>query len=168
MIKEYMSSMGMNRRQFLSMGMKGTTPFVRPPWALDEDLFQAACTRCGDCLEVCPEDILIREGREGYPFVDFNRGACTFCRRCVDVCSTTALNQSPNHLPWQIKANVNSNCLAAGQVICTTCAEQCEAGAIRFKPLVGKVAEPSISGSTCTGCGACVALCPSQAVEVHL
>jgi len=155
----------LNRRQFLNFNRNNKTHLVRPPWALDEINFQDSCTRCGDCITVCPEKILIREGVNGYPIVDFKRGECSFCGDCVESCPSAALTRS-QPLAWEIKAVVNDVCLAAQQVICTTCGEQCEARAIRFRPVIGAVAQPEINLDACSGCGACVAPCPTQAIEV--
>lgn len=164
-IEGTMFSAAVNRRQFLSLKNKSSP--VRPPWSVDELLFQDACTRCSDCITACPENILIREGVNGYPIVDFKRGECTFCGDCAKACPTTALNDPESSLTaWVIKAQVGDGCLAKQQVICTTCAEQCEARAIRFTPLVGAVAQPDINNDACTGCGACIAPCPTQAIEV--
>lgn len=152
-----------SRRQFLKFNSKHKALPVRPPWSIEEHAFQDACTRCGDCLSACPENILIREGVNGYPVVDFKRGECTFCGDCVTACPTTALSSAD---AWTLKAVFGETCLPKQQVICTTCAEQCEARAIVFSPVVGAVAQPEINLAACTGCGACVAPCPTQAIEV--
>ena len=34
--------------------------FFRPPGALDEVPFIAACTRCGDCFDVCPVKAIVK------------------------------------------------------------------------------------------------------------
>jgi ferredoxin-type protein NapF len=162
-----MTSINLKRRQFFSISRKNAFPPLRPPWALDETLFQEACSRCGDCLTTCPEGILQHEGPNGYPFIDFKSGECTFCAQCVDACPTRALSPSQTS-PWPAKAYIESHCLALQGVICTTCAEQCEAEAIYFRPSLGKVAEPELNTDTCTACGACVAPCPTQAIEVRL
>jgi len=161
-----MSAADLHRRGFLKLSPDTRMHPIRPPWALGEDAFQHACTRCGDCIETCPEKILIREGVNGYPRIDFKRGECTFCSDCVKACPTTALHRT-QALAWMIKAHVGDACLAAQQVICTTCAEQCEAGAIHFIPLAGAVSQPQINTHACTGCGACIAPCPTQAIEVY-
>ena len=160
-----MFSSNLNRRQFLSMGRNRKTHPVRPPWAIEEDAFQKACTRCGDCISSCPEKILIREGLNGYPKIDFSKGECTFCSNCVQGCPTTALNRSQSPA-WLIKAQVTDSCLAAQQVLCMSCADQCDVRAIRFTPVAGVVSQPEINSADCTGCGACVAACPVQSIEV--
>lgn len=160
-----MSPTDIKRRQFLGIGRNKKSAPVRPPWAMDEALFLAACSRCGDCLKACPESILIKENAEGYPIVDFRIGECTFCGDCATICPTTALDQSlPD--PWALKAHISGRCLPMQQVICTTCAEQCEEKAITFLPRAGVVSQPTLNTDACTGCGACVAPCPAQAVEV--
>jgi len=162
-----MSSFNRERRQLFNITRKSGVPPLRPPWALDEALFQDACTRCGDCLASCPENILQHEGVNGYPMVNFSLGECTFCECCVDICPTSALNTS-HQQPWSAKAHIESKCLAHKEVICTTCAEQCEAEAIRFVPTLGEISKPELNIDACTACGACVAPCPTQAIEVRL
>ena len=161
-----LSMFDVKRRQFFKGSWENKDTPLRPPWSLVENLFQGACTQCGDCLTTCPEHILLRESPNGYPIVDFKLGECTFCKKCVDVCPTTALDKL-QALPWSAKGNIQGTCLTKQAVICTTCAEQCELDAIRFKPQIGKVAQPDIDVDVCTGCGACVATCPSQAIGVY-
>lgn len=158
---------GRSRRQFLGMGRNNKSVPVRPPWAMDESLFLDACSRCGDCLKACPESILITEGPEGYPVVDFSLGECTFCGDCVNICPTNALSRSLPY-PWMVKAQISDRCLPMQQVICTTCGEQCDAKAITFSPQIGAVSQPELNRDVCSGCGACVAPCPVQAIEVSL
>ncbi|MDQ6969712.1 MAG: hypothetical protein Q9M16_04305, partial [Mariprofundus sp.] len=57
----------------------------------------------------------------------------------------------PRSSVWVLKAHIGEACLAKQQVICTTCSEQCEAGAIRFERLIGSVAQPEINLHACTG-----------------
>jgi ferredoxin-type protein NapF len=52
---------------------------------LNESTFVDGCSQCGDCLNVCPENI-IKKGDGGFPEVDFLQGECTFCQKCVESC----------------------------------------------------------------------------------
>ncbi len=155
----------MTRRHFISLGKLEPYAPIRPPWSFSEDQFVMQCTQCGDCITACPENILLRSNLSRYPKIDFSLGECTFCHACVDVCPTQALDK---HLtkPWRMKVTVGEACLAKKQVICVTCREQCEARAIRFIAIAGRISLPEITMDACTGCGACVAPCPAQALEV--
>ncbi|MDQ6964370.1 MAG: ferredoxin-type protein NapF [Mariprofundales bacterium] len=156
----------MTRRQlFTSLGRGGSMP-LRPPWSLAEEQFQDECTRCGDCISSCPEGILQRESPNGYPVVNFTLGECTFCQQCVASCPSSALTLSTPEV-WLAKVHITKRCLTLHGVICTTCAEQCEAGAISFTPAVGAVSQPDVDLDACTACGACVAPCPAEAMEVR-
>lgn len=73
---------------------------LRPPGALEEDLFLSACIKCGQCVQVCPvEAIKLGDGDEGYamgtPYIDPRRQACDFscdATQCVLACPTGALS----------------------------------------------------------------------------
>jgi len=138
---------------------------LRPPWAIAEGGFAKTCTTCDDCIKACEEQIIVR-GSGGYPEVDFNRGACTFCGECVDACDTAALSRD-NQAPWQLQLSISDRCLARRQVVCQTCGDICDERAIRFRPALGKVAQPAVNDDLCTGCGACIAACPEQALTLQ-
>lgn len=139
---------------------------IRPPWALAEEAFVDRCTRCNDCLAACPTKILIA-GDGGYPTVDFGRGECTFCAACVAACQPQALvKHAPEAAPWALKAVVGDRCLPRQGVECRTCEDFCEAAAIRFRPRLGGSPLPDIDPERCTGCGACVAPCPTRAITL--
>lgn len=139
---------------------------IRPPWALAESHFIDACTRCNDCLKACPEAILI-SGDGSYPTVDFGRGECTFCGDCVRSCQAKALIASEDALPWSYKAVIGPGCLPHKGVECRVCGDFCDARAIRFQPRLGGSPLPEINADLCTGCGACVAACPTQAIAIQ-
>lgn len=154
-----------SRRQFLRGRFAPRHAPLRPPWALAEAAFLAACTRCGDCLRVCPQGILVEDG--GYPRVEFGKGACTFCGDCVTACKAGALQRLENQPPWRLLAIIGEGCLARRGVVCRSCGDVCPAAAIRFRPQLGGSALPEVEASRCTGCGGCVAPCPPRAIELR-
>ena len=78
---------------------------LRPPGALDEQLFLASCIKCGQCVQVCPVNAIeladIDEGfGVGTPFVDARAQACDFScdgLQCVLACPTGALSHDLNY-----------------------------------------------------------------------
>jgi ferredoxin-type protein NapG len=80
--------------------MKRIFSRLRPPGALEEDKFLAACIKCGQCVQVCPvQAIKLGDGDEGYglgvPYIDARKQACDFscdAVQCVLACPTGALS----------------------------------------------------------------------------
>lgn len=132
------------------------------PWVDDLQGFITSCTQCGNCLNACPEKIIIK-GDGGYPNLNFNLGECTFCGLCAQSCREPIFTAT-DLPPWNKKARISNSCLAAKDVYCRSCAESCESQALTFQ--LGLNALPQIDLNLCTGCGACVAPCPAQAIEI--
>lgn len=61
--------------------------------------------------------------------------------------------------------SISDVCLSAKGIVCRTCEEQCDEDAISFKLAIGGVATALVNTSDCTGCGACIAPCPVDAIE---
>jgi len=166
----------MGRRAFLrGQRLRGIATPYRPPWAINETLFTHACTRCGACVAACSTGLLT-QGTGGFPEADFRRAHCTFCTDCAHACAENARqNASPQPPalafssdlpPWTLQAMVSAACLPRQGVLCRSCEDHCEAGAIRFAPHLGYPAQPDIVRSRCTGCGECVASCPAHAISM--
>ena len=152
------------RRGLFRGRLRVAEPPVQLPWSVAWPQFSTECTRCGDCLAACPEQILVN-GEGGFPTVDFQRGECTFCGDCVAACKEP-LFRPASETPWQYKASIAANCLANGQVYCQRCQDSCEPRAIRFIPTLGRVPTPVIELDSCNGCGACVQDCPVGSIKV--
>lgn len=152
------------RAQFLR-GDFGGAQTVRPPWALAEADFVNACSRCGDCIAACPENIL-EKGRGGFPLVNFSKGECSFCGDCAGKCKSGAISGQVGEKPWVLKAIIAPSCLVQKQVVCRTCGEICPVGAVRFRLSAGAVARPEVDPEACTGCGACYGSCPVSAITI--
>src|SRR5574337_2161189 len=72
---------------------------LRPPGALAEADFLAACVRCGLCVRDCPYDTLklsrLGDGvSTGTPYFEARKVACEMCENipCVKACPTGALD----------------------------------------------------------------------------
>ncbi|MBL8573740.1 MAG: 4Fe-4S dicluster domain-containing protein [Hyphomicrobiaceae bacterium] len=74
-------------------------PRLRPPGAIFEEDFLAACIKCGQCVQVCPvEAIKLADATDGVgigtPFINARDQACDFscdATQCVLACPTEAL-----------------------------------------------------------------------------
>jgi ferredoxin len=73
---------------------------IRPPGALDEERFLTRCIRCGQCMRICPANIiqpaLLEAGLQGLwtPAINYriSRSGCLpNCIACGQVCPTAAL-----------------------------------------------------------------------------
>jgi polyferredoxin len=73
---------------------------IRPPGSLDEARFLARCIRCGQCMRICPGNIiqpaLLEAGVQGLwtPAVDYRigrSGCLPNCIACGQVCPTAAI-----------------------------------------------------------------------------
>lgn len=136
----------------------------RLPWVVDEDTFTDGCTRCNKCLNACEAQIIVK-GDGGFPTVDFNQGECTFCYRCAEACPEPLFHPQTGS-PWELKAHINQNCLARNNVECRSCGDMCETQAIHFRLQPGGVAVPELNSGDCTGCGACLSVCPTSAITM--
>lgn len=139
-------------------------PVLRPPWALRGAAFVSACTGCVACVDACPEQVLVL--RKGKAVFDPERGECTFCHACVDACAPGALCDEEAVAPWGYRAIVDDACLGARGVVCASCRDTCPQSAILIPPAARGAAQ--INQDACTGCGACVAVCPTHALHLHL
>lgn len=166
-----MSDAGISRLDLLRGRWRGGPPPIRPPWALEEGAFRARCTGCGECVQACPEGILV-EGAGKFPRVEFSRGECTFCRKCLEKCGDGALVEGVGERwgghPWGVKAAIKPDCLALKGVTCRSCGDACTPGAIRFSLQAGGVFLPKIDIGQCNGCGACYPICPTKSVELSI
>jgi ferredoxin len=81
-------------------GANRNPSLIRPPGALDEERFLARCLRCGQCMRICPTNIiqpaLLEAGVQGLwtPAVNYRLGSsgCLInCIACGQVCPTAAI-----------------------------------------------------------------------------
>jgi len=173
------------KRMRLSVGKPGADPLpILPPGAGDVARFNALCTRCYACVNICPTKVLQVRFRGGRPvmqlfFPEMDMGAAfcdQFCNRCTQVCPTGAI------LPLSVEtkrirqigiAQVRRDaCLAwADGEYCTVCQEFCPYRAIDNAAGPGDLPRPVVNADLCRGCGVCQYQCPAvrvgKAIIVH-
>lgn len=158
-----MTSINTARRAFFKAPAGRKSMQHRMPWAVADYIDR--CQRCGDCLPVCQENVIV-PGDGGFPTVDFNRGGCTFCAACVDACTHGALGPSQGK-PWYFDVAIAEGCLSAQGITCRACGDVCDQQAIRFRLELGGRAIPSLETSLCNGCGSCIATCPTHVIQIQ-
>nr|VFK19024.1 MAG: periplasmic nitrate reductase subunit NapG [Candidatus Kentron sp. LFY] len=185
-----------NRRQFitstahaagvgllaLGVGLHGQKALpaqaLRPPGALPERDFLAACVRCGLCVRGCPYEILrLAEPGEpvptGTPFFTARTGPCEMCPDipCVPVCPSGALNHELSDIDearMGIAVLVDQEaCIAFQGLRCEVCFNICpvRGKAITIEPRanprtgIHAMMIPVVHSESCTGCGKCEQAC---------
>jgi len=138
---------------------------LRPPYGLNESLFQSECIVCESkaCVASCDEKI-IKIQDDGTPKLDFATSGCTFCEACAIACVPNVLSLANTHTSEKLNATFRisiEGCVAHHGVICFSCKEPCIDDAILFNGLF----KPVIDMDKCTSCGFCVGRCPTQAIE---
>lgn len=136
---------------------------LRPPGAVKN--FESVCTRCKDCIPVCPAKAIfvpkVEKGVKAYPEIDARNSACTMCEEmfCISVCEPGALKMPGKDEPFPIMGTaviIEDSCLAFNDTLCRACVDVC--------PLQGTAIElkrerPVVHEEVCTGCGLCVQYC---------
>ena len=143
--------------------------YVRPPGALTEMAFLAACTRCGECVTACPPKV-IRVAppsaglAAGTPYLEVRRDPCLVCTSmpCALACPTDALTVPPNiweGLRLGVVELVPERCVTFRGQVCQACADACPRG---DKALVmDEGGHPVLRHEGCVACGVCIRACIS-------
>lgn len=144
----------------LSSLFKEESLVIRPPYAAVSATFDECKTCAAMCVNVCEEKIIRTDG-SGLPFLDFSSNGCSDCHKCLEACTPNVLNDPQRFI--QGKARISKmSCMSHHDTICFTCKEPCLDNAIVFEGMF----RPIIIPEKCTGCGYCVAVCPSGAIQV--
>ena len=149
---------------FTSFKVSGAKALPRPPGALIEPEFLKYCTRCYQCIDVCPADALHPAGISGgipnfgTPVLDWKK--CIFCMNCIRTCPTGAIKRISRDDIDIGNAVINpSTCLTwSGKSKCDICYNACRYDAIRQENKI----YPVVLEDICTGCGACERKCPTN------
>ena len=153
---------------------------IRPPGARAEEQFLGACIRCGLCVRDCPYDTLHLAApgepvATGTPYFVARKVPCEMCEDipCVKACPTGALDPALTDIDDSRMGLAvlidQENCLNYQGLRCDVCYRICPAinTAITLErqhnARSGKHALfiPTVHSDHCTGCGKCVAVCPT-------
>ncbi|GHE87214.1 ferredoxin-type protein NapF [Thalassotalea profundi] len=161
-----------SRRRLFRGKVTPPTPSLRLPWIKNEDHFLSNCTQCGDCIEACETNIIIKDDA-GFPAIDFSNNECTFCDKCHASCQQPLFVdkhdiKTNNPLPWPAQLEINNQCLAENNIFCQSCQDVCETSAIVFDFKKSSIPTPTINLADCTQCGACISTCPQDAISLNL
>lgn len=151
---------------------------LRPPGALPEADFLAACTRCGQCVEACPTGTLLTAGpcrglSLGTPYLVSRQVPCDLCPgldelACIAACPTAALGRVEDLRDVRMGTAVIDRdlCLAHNGTICRTCWHVCPFPdeAIRFDARL----RPVVVEEACIGCGLCDYACPTETSSIPI
>ena len=151
---------------------------IRPPGAMEEDMFLGACIRCGLCVRDCPYDTLklAKPGENvalGTPYFTARDIPCEMCEDipCVKVCPTGALDHSLENIDdarMGLAVVIDQEaCIAFQGLRCEVCFNICPVRGkaidveTRHNERSGKHALfiPVVHSAACTGCGKCEQAC---------
>jgi ferredoxin-type protein NapF len=161
---------------------EGRAGLIRPPGARKEEDFLSLCSRCGQCMKVCPTNVLqpslFSNGAESLftPEMNFDHAYCDFsCNECTKVCPTGAIEYLP--LNKKRKEVIGRAYIDRNRCIpwvdfknCLVCEELCP---VPEKAIVFRVErernpegklvtlkKPLVIVERCIGCGVCQFNCP--------
>ncbi len=154
-----------SRAELLRGRMMPAQEVLRPPYSLPESTFRDLCDRCDKCVTACPTQVIGHDAA-GFPMLHFGKASCTFCGACAEACPTGALSLDEAEA-WHVTAHIKGTCLSFNGITCRACDENCEAGAIRFRLMTQGRSLPLVDETRCTGCGACAAICPNDAIDMR-
>ena len=155
---------------------------IRPPGSVAEKDFLEKCVRCGECMKVCPtnvvQPVMLEAGLEGLwtPILKPELGYCEYkCNMCTQVCPTDAIAKMTLTEKQKVKIGLahvdRSRCLPwAYAKACQVCYEQCPLPEKAIKLEDTKVTtmkgteiamkQPRVNAELCIGCGICENKCP--------
>ena len=139
--------------------VKYRTDWLRPPGAVEEELFIDRCTKCGDCLPACPYGSIKKDPANGYPILFANESPCFLCDDlpCIAACETEAL------LPVATRADVRMGLAVVNRRHCTAdqgcqfCIAKCPVEALAVADFTDPY--PVVDQGKCVGCGICEQVC---------
>jgi len=138
--------------------------YIRPPGAVREEKFIALCTKCDECIKVCPHQSIRKLNKDfdiadGTPIIIPEETPCYLCEDfpCIKACKDGALVEVETKEQVAMgKASINEdNCMAYGAQFCEQCVRNCPVpDAIYLEDN-----KPIVRGEKCVGCGICENVC---------
>ena len=125
------------------------------------------CRECAaPCLASCEPQIIKRHPPDhvlaGMAYLSFENSGCTFCGDCIEVCPLEVpIPTGPGKLGELYLST--DRCVTWDGVICRSCEWACTYEAIKMDSR----GRPRIDSKACTGCGFCIGVCPTTALEVR-
>lgn len=134
------------------------TGWLRPPGAVEEEMFLERCTGCADCVEACPHDAIQTLSSNDTPVIFPEESPCQLCEDlpCIGACETEAL------LPLESRFQVNMGVAKVWPKMCTAgngcnaCVSKCPTGAISMDFALFRI---GVDDMRCVGCGVCQYIC---------
>ncbi|MCA9498553.1 MAG: 4Fe-4S binding protein [Nitrospirales bacterium] len=134
------------------------TEWLRPPGAVDEELFLERCTGCADCVEACPHDAIQVLLSNDTPVIYPGESPCKLCDDlpCIGACTTEALLPVANRFQVNMGvAKVLTKMCTAGTG-CNACVSKCPTEALSMDFASYHI---RVDDSVCVGCGICQYIC---------
>ena len=178
-------------------GKKASATVLRPPGAVGEGKFLAACTKCGLCVAACPYRALVlaRPGDHmpvGTPYFVMREAPCRMCRDipCAAACPTGALDLDLvrdrdaegkgvldiNKARIGLAVIDRETCIAYWGIQCDACYRACpvidRAITVDYarNDRTGKhaILAPVVHSDHCTGCGLCERACVTKKASIFV
>ncbi len=155
--------------------------WFRPPGAAPEVAFVAACTRCGDCIDVCPVHAIVKAPANaglaaGTPYIEPTMQACIVCADmpCAAACETGALVVPADPEGLGVWASVHmgvleldpDRCITFQGQACGVCVRSCPVGDRALA--IDDRGHPVLKPEGCVGCGVCVTACVTTPSSLSL
>ncbi len=145
---------------------------IRPPGALHEQKFRETCSRCGECVRVCPVQCIKIDPAgvkgSGAPFIEIDAAACVLCDGllCMNSCPSGALVPIPiGDIDMGTAVWHEPSCLRSKGEGCTICVDECPVGEVAIQLDGGKI---KVIQDGCTGCGVCQNRCPTTPKSITI
>ncbi|MEP9412373.1 MAG: 4Fe-4S dicluster domain-containing protein [Candidatus Brocadia sp.] len=168
LFKDLFTFMGNKVADYASKKVDRVMPrgdYLRPPGAVEEAEFLSLCTRCDECIKVCPAKAIrkyhgLMDIAVGTPVIMPKENPCVLCNGllCIAACKEGALKplEHIDKVKMGIARINKSRCLAWGGQDCQLCYIKCP---LRDDAICWEDGKPIIHEEKCVGCGVCEYAC---------